>query len=59
MRKTILAAVAAATLVLAAGCGGVNKDATPEAGSPHNEADVAFSEMMIPHHEQAVDMPKC
>ena len=55
MRKTIqLAATAAATLLLAAGCGGA-KDASPQ-GSPHNEADVAFSEMMIPHHQQAVEM---
>jgi uncharacterized protein (DUF305 family) len=56
MRKTILGAVAAATLVLAAGCSGVNKDATPDAPSSHNEADVSFAEMMIPHHQQAVEM---
>ncbi len=24
--------------------------------APHNEADVAFAQMMIPHHEQAVEM---
>lgn len=58
MPKTISTAVAAVALLLAAGCGGVNKDATPDAGSPHNEADIAFSEMMIPHHEQAVEMAK-
>jgi len=56
MRTTISAAVAAAALLLA-GCSGGSKDA-PGAGSPHNDADVAFAEMMIPHHEQAVDMAK-
>jgi len=28
---------------------------TPAAG-PHNEADVMFAQMMIPHHEQAIEM---
>ena len=58
MRRTMLAAIAALTMLLAAGCSGVNKDASPDKGSPHNEADVAFSEMMIPHHQQAVEMAK-
>jgi uncharacterized protein (DUF305 family) len=53
----ILAAVAAATLLLTAGCGiNANKDATDDAGSPHNEADITFSQMMIPHHQQAIEM---
>lgn len=56
MRKSTLAAVAAATLLLA-GCGiSANKDATPDAGSPHNEADITFAQMMIPHHQQAIEM---
>jgi uncharacterized protein (DUF305 family) len=57
MRKSILAAVAAATLLLTAGCG-INaiKDANPDAGSQHNEADITFAQMMIPHHEQAIEM---
>jgi uncharacterized protein (DUF305 family) len=54
----MLAAIAALTMLLASGCSGVNKDASPDNGSPHNEADVAFSEMMIPHHQQAVEMAK-
>lgn len=56
MRKSLLAAVAAATLLLAAGCSGFNKDASTDASSPHNEADVSFAQMMIPHHEQATEM---
>jgi len=55
MRKTLLATVGAATLLLATACSGFNKDAT-DAGSPHNESDVSFSEMMVPHHQQAVEM---
>jgi len=57
MRKSILAVVAAATVLLATGCGiNANKDASPDAGSPHNEADVTFAQMMIPHHQQAIEM---
>ena len=56
MRKTLLATVGAAALLLAAGCSGVNKDANPDAASSHNEADIAFAQMMIPHHQQAVEM---
>jgi len=56
MRKNVFGAVAAAALVFVAGCSGVNKDATPNAASSHNEADVSFAEMMIPHHQQAVQM---
>ncbi|MBA2496868.1 MAG: DUF305 domain-containing protein [Acidimicrobiia bacterium] len=38
-----------------------DRGSTDEAGgeaeeAPHNEADVAFAQMMIPHHEQAVEM---
>lgn len=29
---------------------------TPVAGAEHNEADVMFAQMMIPHHAQAVEM---
>ena len=56
MRKSLLAAAAATTLLLASGCSGLNKDASPDASSPHNDADVAFAQMMIPHHQQAVEM---
>ncbi|NLF91276.1 MAG: DUF305 domain-containing protein [Corynebacterium marinum] len=30
--------------------------ADPDVSAGHNDADVAFAEMMIPHHRQAVDM---
>ena len=56
MRKIIVAAAAAASLLLVTACGGANQDAASDTGSPHNEADVAFAEMMIPHHQQAVEM---
>jgi uncharacterized protein (DUF305 family) len=42
-------------LVLAlAGCGG--EAGSPDAGAAANDADVQFVSMMIPHHEQAVEM---
>ena len=56
MPKILFATIAAVALLLAAGCSSVNKDATPDAPSSHNEADVSFAEMMIPHHQQAVEM---
>lgn len=57
MRRTMLVAIATATLLATAGCrlpSGEKQD-DPR---PHNEADVSFAEMMIPHHEQAVEMSK-
>ncbi|RVW10397.1 DUF305 domain-containing protein [Prescottella agglutinans] len=33
-----------------------NASGTAEQGGAHNEADVAYVQMMIPHHEQAVEM---
>lgn len=50
MHRTLLAAIATAALVFVAGCGSTG------GGTPHNDADVAFAQMMIPHHEQAIDM---
>jgi len=55
MRKTIFGALAAATLLVTAACVNVDTASGPK-GSSHNESDVAFAEMMIPHHEQAVEM---
>ena len=57
MRTTKLLAIAAAILLFATACRMPSQDKTSEA-SPHNEADVAFAEMMIPHHQQAVEMTK-
>lgn len=52
-----------ASLVVIAGCGshdGSHSGSTPVASIPadadHNEADVAFAQEMIPHHEQAIEM---
>lgn len=63
-----LAALAAAALVA---CGGSSTDnqastttpantpaATTAAAGPHNNIDVEFAQMMIPHHQQAVEMAK-
>ncbi|MFF5990701.1 MULTISPECIES: DUF305 domain-containing protein [Prauserella] len=72
MKKTLIGAGAAALLALAAGCGGNDDDmsgmdmgqsgssapATSATQAGHNDDDVAFAQMMIPHHQQAVDMAK-
>jgi uncharacterized protein (DUF305 family) len=57
MRKTILVAAAAAALLATAGCRIESGDKSADA-RPHNEADVSFAQLMIPHHEQAVEMTK-
>lgn len=36
--------------------GGSTASSSPSAASDHDQADVMFSAMMIPHHEQAVEM---
>ena len=67
VRRALLAiATAVAVLGLAAACGGsgdmsgMNHSAAPAASHPagtgHNSADVMFAQMMIPHHQQAVEM---
>ncbi|MBX0300444.1 DUF305 domain-containing protein [Cryobacterium sp. 1639] len=69
-RTIALATTAAIATALLAGCTttpadmpgngvGQNSSASPEATSAsdaHNNADVMFSMMMIPHHQQAVEM---
>ena len=57
MRKTIVVAVAAAALLATAGCRIQSEDKSADP-RPHNEADVSFAQLMIPHHEQAVEMTK-
>ncbi len=53
MRKTLTAALLAASLLTLAACG--NDDGT-DAGAGHNDADVTFAQQMIPHHQQAIEM---
>lgn len=60
-RKILICSLAVAALV--AGCGGSASDdaggngtAVSAAGRGFNDADVMFAQMMIPHHEQAVEM---
>ena len=54
MRKTLTAALLAASLLTLASCGGNEDDTDTSAG--HNDADVTFAQQMIPHHEQAIEM---
>jgi uncharacterized protein (DUF305 family) len=71
VRRAILVGTVTTTLLVAAACGsgmgGMNHDGTnaggaaqpttsASAGATHNDADVAFAQMMIPHHQQAVEM---
>lgn len=53
MRKTLTAALVAASLLTLAACG--NEDGSGSTAG-HNDADVAFAQQMIPHHQQAVEM---
>lgn len=53
MRKTLTAAIVAAILLTLAAGG--NEDGSDSAAG-HNDADVAFAQQMIPHHQQAVEM---
>ena len=63
-RTTLTAATALVAALTLAGCatGQQNQtEAPPAASSPaaeaaFNEADVIFAQMMIPHHEQAIEM---
>lgn len=67
LRGTLLVGTALTALTLAAGCGndgmgGMNHGGTAQpsasvpAGASFNDTDVKFTQMMIPHHEQAVEM---
>lgn len=52
MRKTLTAALLAASLLTLAACGNDENDTTVG----HNDADVTFAQQMIPHHQQAIEM---
>jgi uncharacterized protein (DUF305 family) len=63
VRRILVAGLAATTALFVAACGGNGADheamgsTTPPPGATgFNEADVNFVQMMIPHHEQAVEM---
>ncbi len=63
-QPTLVLAASLATGLALTGCGGESQPATPSAvklssaapSSVHNAADIAFAQLMIPHHEQAVRM---
>lgn len=64
MQAASVVGVALAAVLALAGCattgGGVDHDRHPTSGADAageaNEADVMFAQMMIPHHEQALEM---
>jgi uncharacterized protein (DUF305 family) len=69
MRRIALSAAAVLTALTLAACGSTSAPtAAPNAPGPmmtapaadgdHNQADVMFSRMMIPHHEDAIEMAK-
>jgi uncharacterized protein (DUF305 family) len=60
-RTSLLAAAAVAALLALSGCaggvsGGSAASDAPASSDSFNAADVAFAQMMIPHHGQAVEM---
>jgi uncharacterized protein (DUF305 family) len=69
MRRFALSVAALLTAFTLAGCGSTSAPTaapnapgpmmtTPAADGDHNQADVMFSRMMIPHHEDAIEMAK-
>jgi uncharacterized protein (DUF305 family) len=68
-RYLSLSALGVAAVVSLAGCGagaespsgsagssGSSSSSTSQESAAHNDADVMFAQMMIPHHQQAVEM---
>lgn len=60
MKRTVMSVIVLAGALALAGCSGEEpaQDTTTVAGehAEHNDADVMFAQMMIPHHEQALEM---
>ena len=55
--RSLAAAVAAAAALLVAGCSAEPPPAPPQQHqSDHNQADIAFAQGMVPHHQQAIEM---
>lgn len=54
--KRLPVAVVVGLAMLVAGCGRSDQPALEQPSAGHNEADVAFAQGMIPHHEQAIEM---
>jgi len=55
-RRSVLAGTGTIAFAALAGCLGEDSDNEPEAGSEFNQIDTMFLQMMIPHHEQAIEM---
>ncbi|MGW2093515.1 DUF305 domain-containing protein [Promicromonospora sukumoe] len=53
LKRTLMPAFALAGALALAACSGSEE---PGQHAGHNDADVMFAQMMIPHHEQAVEM---
>ena len=53
-RRLIATLVSSAVLLV--GCGGNSASSDSTTAASFNDADVMFAQMMIPHHEQAVEM---
>lgn len=57
MAAIVVAAAMTLTACSSTGSGGMDHSTMePSTGATFNEADVTFAQMMVPHHEQAVDM---
>ena len=66
MKRTLLSVVVLTGALALAGCSGSEEPAAQDTstvagaesgdGAAHNDADVMFAQMMIPHHEQAIEM---
>ena len=69
VRRALLGSVAIATLALSAACGGddmagmdhgagttAGASSAPASSATFNDADVQFAQMMIVHHQEALDM---
>ena len=56
MRRVTKAAVVVGLLLALTACGDSGSDNASGGGPSFNDADVAFAQQMIPHHESAIEM---